>query len=104
MLKVIVIDRCKFCDGEAYVYSGEYKDGDEVHPVYLPCHVCKGSGEMEKLVTLQEFQEMLDKANAMEPDFAELAMEKPISQYQDSRIQTQLISLCEFVDQLPAPC
>jgi len=84
MLKVIVIDRCEFCDGEAYVYSGEYKDEFGEHPVYRPCYVCKGSGEMEKQVTLLEFQDLLDKANAMEPDYAELSKKKPISQYQDS--------------------
>jgi hypothetical protein len=85
MLKVLVIDTCEWCQGEAYVYAGEYKDEYEERPVYQPCHVCKGSGEMEKQITLREFQDLLDKANAMEPDYSELAKEKPISQYQDSR-------------------
>ncbi len=85
MLKVIIIDRCASCDGEAYVYAGEYKDGDEERPVYLPCQACKGRGELEKQIPLSEFQDLLDKANALEPDWAELAKEKPISQYQDSR-------------------
>jgi hypothetical protein len=85
MLKVLVFDRCEFCDGEAYVYAGEYKDEHEERPVYLPCHACKGSGEKERLVTLREFQHMLDKANAMEPDYDELSKEKPASQYQDIR-------------------
>ena len=47
MLKVLVIDRCDYCDGEAYVYSGEYKDEFGELLVYLPCQGCKGSGEME---------------------------------------------------------
>jgi hypothetical protein len=85
MLKVIIIDRCKYCDGEAYVYTGEYKDEFGEHPVYRPCQVCKGSGEMEKQVTLREFADLLDHATAMEPDWAELAKAQPISNIQDSR-------------------
>ena len=48
MLKVIVFDRSEYCDGEAYVYSGERtnKDGSE-SPIYLACYVCKGSDELE---------------------------------------------------------
>ena len=84
-LKVIVIDRCNLCDGEAYVYAGEYKDEYEERPIYLPCYGCKGSGEREKQVPLVEFQDLLDKANSMEPDYKELAKEKPVSQFQDSR-------------------
>ena len=85
MLKVIVIDRCEYCDGEAYLSAGEYKDGNVERPVYLPCQACKGRGEMEKKISLSEFQDLLDKANAMEPDYAELGKAKPVSQYQDSR-------------------
>lgn len=32
MLKVIVITRCEYCDGEAYFYVGEYKDEDGEEP------------------------------------------------------------------------
>jgi hypothetical protein len=85
MLKVLVIDRCEYCDGEAYVFAGEYKDEFGEHPVYRPCHVCKGSGEMEKQVTLREFADLLYRATAMRLDWAELTKQKPISQFQDSR-------------------
>ena len=85
MLKVLVIDRCDYCDGEAYVYSGEYKDEFGELLVYLPCQGCKGSGEMEKPISLRDFADLLDRAISMEPDWAELAKEKPISQFQDSR-------------------
>ena len=85
MLKVLVIDRCEYCDGEAYVYAGEYKDEEDEHPVYLPCQGCKGSGEMEKPISLRDFADLLDRATAMEPDWATLGREKPISQTQDSR-------------------
>lgn len=69
MLKGLVIDRCEYCDGEAYIYAGEYKDEFGEHPVYRPCTVCKGSGEMEKQVTLREFVDLLDRTTAMEPDW-----------------------------------
>ena len=37
MLRVIVIDRCEYSDGETYLYAGEYKDEDVEQPGYLPC-------------------------------------------------------------------
>jgi len=85
MLKVLVIDRCEYCDGEAYVFVGEYKDEFGEHPVYRPCTVCKGRGEMEKPISLKEFADLLDRAIEMDPVYAELAKAKPISQFQDSR-------------------
>ncbi len=68
MLKVLVIDTCEWCQGEAYVYAGEYKDRDIERPVYLPCHVCKGSGEMERQVILRVFLDLPDRVSATEPD------------------------------------
>lgn len=85
MLKVIVIDRCDICDGEVYVYAGEYKDGDIERPVYQACQACKGTGEREKAISLREFADLLDRAISMEPDYAELAKVKPVTQFQDSR-------------------
>ena len=84
-MKVIVIDRCEFCDGEAYIYAGEYKDGDLERPVYQACQACKGSGELEKAISLQELADLLDRAVSMEPDYAALSRRKPVSQFQDSR-------------------
>jgi len=68
MLKVLVIDRCEYCDGEAYLYAGEYKDGDVERPVYQACPACKGAGEREKAISLREFANLLDRAISMEPD------------------------------------
>ena len=84
MLKDIIIDRCECCNVESYVYPRECKDEFCEHPIYRPCTVRKGSGVMEKHVSLQAFQELLDKVNAMEPDWAELAKERPLCQFQDS--------------------
>ena len=88
MLKVLIIDRCEYCEGEAYVYAGEYKDEEVERPVYLPCQACKGSSEMEKPISLREFADLLDHATAMEPDWTELGRQKLISQFQDSREAT----------------
>ena len=84
-MKVIVIDRCEYCDGEAYLYAGEYKDEEIERPVYQACPACKGAGEREKPISLREFADLLDHATAMEPDWAELGRQKPVSQFQDSR-------------------
>ena len=85
MLKVLILDRRKYCDGEAYVFVGEYKDEWGEHPVYRPCSVCQGRGEMENPISLKAFTDLLDRATSMEPDWATLGREKPISQTQDSR-------------------
>ena len=69
-IRVIVIDRCDLCDGEAYVYAGEYKDGDDERPVYAACQSCKGAGEVEKAILMREFADMLDRAISMEPNNA----------------------------------
>jgi len=84
MLKVLVIDRCENCDGEAYLYASEYKDVDVERPVYQACPACKGSGEREKAISLSEFADLLDQAFSKEPDHAELAMARPISAFADS--------------------
>ena len=54
MLKVLIIDRCEYCDGEAYLYAGEYKDGDVERPVYQACQACKGAGERKNAIPLKE--------------------------------------------------
>ena len=54
MLKVLDIDCCEYCDGEAYLYAGEYKDGDVERPVYQAWQACKGAGEREKAISLRE--------------------------------------------------
>jgi hypothetical protein len=60
MLKVHILDRCEFCLGEAYVFVGEFADEDgNRYPRYLPCHVCEGTGERGKWVSLPDFLEML---------------------------------------------
>jgi len=89
MLKVHILTKCEFCDGEAYIQEGEAISMDgEVYTHYRPCYYCKGKGELEKWVRLDEFLEMLTTvalADPMEPDWLELAQRKSTSQYQDSR-------------------
>lgn len=86
MLKVVVVDHCSFCDGEAYVYSHDGQDAaGKPYPVYKPCYMCHGTGERERRIPIGEFLVLLDKAQRMEPDYAELGKEKPVIQYQDSR-------------------
>ena len=86
MIKVRILDRCEFCDGEAYIFVCEDVDvrGDTFDR-YRPCEMCHGSGNRAKWVSLRELSDLLERAIAMEPDYLELAREKPVSQYQDSR-------------------
>ena len=52
MMKVRILDRCEFCDGEAYIFVCEDVDSrGETYDRYRPCEVCQGSGNREKWVT-----------------------------------------------------
>ena len=45
MMKVRILDRCEFCDGEAYVFVCEDVDArGETFDRYRPCDMCNGSG------------------------------------------------------------
>ena len=91
MIKVRILDRCELCDGEAYVFDCEDIDSHGGrYDRYRPCEVCHGSGNQAKWVGLRELSDLLERAIAMEHDYAELAREKPVSQYQDSRDATQI--------------
>jgi hypothetical protein len=85
-MKVQILDRCEYCDGEAYTFVCEDVDArGNTFDRYRPCEMCHGSGNRAKWVSLQEFSDLLERAISMEPDYLELAREKPVSQYQDSR-------------------
>ena len=86
MIKVHILDRCEYCDGAAYLPIGEATSyAGEKYMQYEPCPQCQGSGKHAKWVSFQEFADLLDRALSFEPDYEELARQKPISQYQDSR-------------------
>jgi hypothetical protein len=86
MIKVRILDRCEFCDGEAYIFDRQDVDSrSEAYDRYRPCKVCEGSGDQTKWVSLKEFACLLDRATSFEPDYEALAKERPTSQYQDSR-------------------
>lgn len=78
MTKVHIQVACSYCQGEAYVFHTQAGR-------YLPCEMCQGSGSQTRWVSLVEFVTMLDKAQAFEPDYAELASQVPGSQYRESR-------------------
>ena len=85
MIKVHILDRCRYCNGEAYLPVGEESDSTGgVYIRYRPCPMCEGSGLQERWVSLREFADLLDRAIAMEPDYQELAKQLPTSQYQGS--------------------
>ena len=86
MIKVRILDRCEFCEGEAYIY--DFRDVDvhgEAYDRYRPCEMCNGSGNQARWISLREFADLLERATSFEPDHAALAKEQPTSQYQDSR-------------------
>ena len=86
MMKVRILDRCEYCDGEAFIFAYEDVDANgEMYDRYRPCEMCHGSGNLAKWIGLRELSDLLERAIAMEPDYAELAREQPVSQYRDSR-------------------
>ena len=86
MIKVRILDRCEFCNGEAYIF--DYQDVDsraETYDRYRPCEMCNGSGNRVNWINQQDFSELLDRVTSIEPDYADLSKERPINHYQDSR-------------------
>ena len=85
MIKVQILTTCDFCEGDAYLPDGEAESyTGEKYTRYKPCPCCDGSGKRTKWIDLKAFAELLEKANAFEPDYQELSQHKPITQYQDS--------------------
>ena len=86
MIKVRILDRCEHCEGDCYMPVGEFESYTGKRYIrHEPCPQCEGVGRQAKRVSLHEFACILDKAIAMEPDYQELAQEKPVGQYSDSR-------------------
>ena len=86
MIKVRILDRCEFCDGEAYIFDRQDVDSrGETYDRYRPCEMCNGSGNQARWVSLREFADLLERATSFEPDHIALAKEQPTSQYQDNR-------------------
>jgi hypothetical protein len=49
MIKVRILDRCEFCDGEEYIVVCEDVDArGELIDRYRPCEMCQGSGYLAK--------------------------------------------------------
>ena len=86
MIKVKILDKCEFCNGEAYLPKGEAESySGERYIRYEPCSQCQGSGYHAKWVSLKEFADLMERAISFEPDYQELSKRRPTSQYQDSR-------------------
>ena len=84
--KVQILIQCTHCDGEAYLPDREdISATGETYTRYEACPKCQGSGVQTQWISLGEFQDLLDCATALRPDWAELARKEPISNYQDSR-------------------
>ena len=82
MIQVHILDRCNFCDGEAYLFAGETVSAvGEYAPYYEPCEYCQGSGEIDKWLDLSDFLELLTAQalrEPLEPDWLELVTQRPV--------------------------
>jgi len=62
MMKVRILDRCEFCDGEANIFVCEDVDANgQTFDRYRPCEMCHGSGNLAKWVSLADFQNELSE-------------------------------------------
>jgi RecJ-like exonuclease len=76
MIKVRILDRCEFCEGEAYIFDCEDVDSrGQPYDRYRPCEMCHGSGSRAKWVSLREFAGLLKRGTTFELDYAALAQE-----------------------------
>ncbi|MCZ2442830.1 MAG: hypothetical protein ACOYKH_04165 [Brevefilum fermentans] len=59
-IKVKILSKCQDCDGQAYLPSAKGIDSrGEEYQRYLPCPACKGTGQTEKWIALEELQTLL---------------------------------------------
>ena len=85
MIKVCILDRCEFCDGEAYIFDCEDVDArGKSYDRYRPCEMCHGSGNRAIWVSLRELADLLERAVAIEPDYLDLARQMVESTYRQS--------------------
>ena len=86
MIKVNILTRCEHCEGDCYVPVGEAESySGERYIRYEPCSECDGVGRQTKWIGLSELADLMERAVSFETDWQELAQQKPVSQYQDSR-------------------
>ncbi len=63
MIKVHILDRCKQCDGKAYLPVGEAESyTGERYTRYAPCTQCQGSGKQASWVSLTKFYTLIAEA------------------------------------------
>ena len=83
MIKVRILDRCEFCEGEAYIYDCQDVDTQgEAYDRYRPCEMCHASGNQAKWVSLRDFADLLDWKTSMVLDFQEHCRVKPTTYLQ----------------------
>ena len=82
MIKVHILDRCEYYEGQAYLSIGEADSyTGEKYMQYEPCPQCQGSGKHSRWVCLKDFADLLERAISIEPDYQEVARHEPTSQY-----------------------
>jgi hypothetical protein len=88
-IKVRILKDCEQCKGEAYFPVGQQQSySGEFFTLYKPCKWCGGSGHQAAWIYLDEFLDIVDRANmhrSMELNYQGQADDEPISQYMDSR-------------------
>lgn len=73
MIQVRILDRCEFCDGEAYIFVCEDVDArGEAYDRYRSCEACHGSGNRATWINLRDLSNLIERAIALEPDYLEL--------------------------------
>jgi hypothetical protein len=61
MIRVRILDRCEFCDGEAYIFLCEDVDANgDSSARYRPSEMCQGSCNRAKWVSLRELSDLHD--------------------------------------------
>jgi hypothetical protein len=68
MIKVRFLDRCEFCDGEAYIFISENIDSrGDMFDRDRPCEMCCVSGNRGKWASMIKFADLLDRVVSKEP-------------------------------------
>ena len=63
ILKVYILSKCPYCDGEAYLLIEKCQDSKGKYYIrYAPSPACEGSGNQPKWIDLADFAKLMQQA------------------------------------------
>ena len=91
MLKVHILVRCTYCNGQAYLPTREAVDLDgNPYMKHRPCHYCLGTGTQDRWIDLTEFASLLEDATC---SYSHSALQGSYH-FSDGEVWDDIIEVC----------